>query len=57
MCQGQDTIGPRLTVIRDVTAIEVWSWAPLVVLTLVLGLYPGAVLELTEPAVHLLVGR
>ncbi len=57
MCQGQDTIGPRLTAVRDITAIEVWSWAPLVVLTLVLGLYPGAVLDLTEPAVHLLVGR
>ena len=57
ICQGQDTIGPRLGVVRDVTAIEVWSWAPLVALTLVLGLYPGAVLDVTEPAVHLLVGR
>ncbi|MEQ7007103.1 NADH-quinone oxidoreductase subunit M [Actinopolymorpha sp. B17G11] len=61
ICQGSDTIGPSLVqngaALRDVTAIEVWSWAPLVALTLVLGLYPGAVLAVTEPAVTLLVGR
>jgi NADH-quinone oxidoreductase subunit M len=61
MCQGTDTIGPTLvqngSALRDITAIEVWSWAPLVALTLVLGLYPGAVLAVTEPAVTLLVGR
>jgi NADH-quinone oxidoreductase subunit M len=61
MCQGSDTIGPTLVqnggVLRDVTAVEVWSWAPLVALTLVLGLFPGAVLAVTEPAVALLVGK
>ncbi|WP_020578354.1 complex I subunit 4 family protein [Actinopolymorpha alba] len=57
MCQGEDTIGPRLSVVRDVTAIEVWTWAPLVALTIALGLYPKAVLALTTPAVELLVGR
>lgn len=55
LCQGSDRAAS--STVRDVTAIEVWSWAPLVALTLVLGLYPRAVLALTEPAVHLLVGR
>jgi NADH-quinone oxidoreductase subunit M len=56
LCQGQDPGPTASSTVRDVTAIEVWSWAPLVALTLVLGLYPRAVLALTEPAVHLLVG-
>ncbi|GAA5008204.1 complex I subunit 4 family protein [Actinopolymorpha pittospori] len=57
LCQGADTIGPSLAVARDVTAVEVVAWAPLVLLTLVLGLYPRAVLAITEPAVQVLVGR
>ncbi|GAA2760623.1 complex I subunit 4 family protein [Actinopolymorpha rutila] len=56
MCQGTDTIGPSLLSVRDVTAVEVVAWAPLVALTVVLGLYPGAVLTVTDPAVRFLVG-
>ncbi len=63
ICQGTDTIGPRLvatghgSALRDVTTVEVWSWAPLVALILVLGLWPGTLLVVTEPAVAVLVGR
>ncbi len=53
MCQGQDTLGAR----QDVTAIELGAWVPLVALTIVLGLYPKAILVVTDPAVQLLVGR
>ncbi len=56
MCQGADTIGASLLTVRDVTAVEVVAWAPLVALTVVLGLYPGAVLSVTDPAVRFLVG-
>ena len=37
--------------IRDVNAWEVLAWAPLVALVVVLGLVPGVLLGLTDPAV------
>ncbi|HMA46616.1 MAG TPA: NADH-quinone oxidoreductase subunit M, partial [Frankiaceae bacterium] len=41
---------------RDVGAVELLAWAPLVVLTVVLGLYPRLVLGVTHDAVRALVG-
>ena len=52
VCQGDDTIGPRIAVLGDVTAHEVVCWGPLIALTLVLGLWPGLVLTLVDPAVQ-----
>jgi NADH-quinone oxidoreductase subunit M len=56
LCQGDDAIGVRLGGVADVTRAEVVTWAPLVVLTIVLGLYPGAILSVTDPAVHAVMG-
>ncbi|MEY7975613.1 NuoM family protein [Streptomyces pilosus] len=53
VCMGaapQDA--PRLT---DVRAYEVAAWTPLVVLTVVAGLWPKALLGLTDPAVQQLL--
>jgi NADH-quinone oxidoreductase subunit M len=55
VCQGEDTIGPRLAVLGDVTPHEVACWGPLVALTLLLGLWPGLVLTLVDPAVQALL--
>jgi NADH-quinone oxidoreductase subunit M len=44
--------GPRLT---DVRAYEFAAWTPLVVLTVVAGLWPKALLGLTDPAVQQLL--
>lgn len=49
ICQGADVIGPRLSVLGDVTGIEAASWAPLVALIVLLGLWPALVLELVDP--------
>jgi NADH-quinone oxidoreductase subunit M len=46
---------PKLADIRDVTALELLVFVPLVVATLVLGIYPSFVLDLTAPAVDALV--
>jgi NADH-quinone oxidoreductase subunit M len=56
VCQGRDEIGPRLPVLGDVTGHEVTAWGPLVALTLVLGVWPGLVLTMTDPAVQALLG-
>jgi NADH-quinone oxidoreductase subunit M len=40
----------------DVVALEWWAWAPLLVLTLVAGLYPKIVLGVTNEAVGVLLG-
>jgi NADH-quinone oxidoreductase subunit M len=40
----------------DVVALEWWAWAPLLVLTLVAGLYPKIVLGVTDEAVSVLLG-
>lgn len=40
----------------DVGALELAAWAPLLVLTLVLGLYPRLVLGITDTAVRTLLG-
>ncbi len=46
---------PDAPVAPDVTPVEWLAWAPLAVLAVVLGLYPALVLDLTKPAVALLV--
>ncbi len=48
-----DGSGPA---VRDVTAIEATAWLPLAALTLLLGLLPGLLLGLTDPAVQSLLG-
>jgi NADH-quinone oxidoreductase subunit M len=50
--QGDGT-GPP---VGDVTAVEATAWLPLAALTLLLGLVPGLLLGLTDPAVQLLLG-
>jgi NADH-quinone oxidoreductase subunit M len=52
VCQGEDTIGPNLPVLGDVTRHEVASWAPLVALIVLLGLWPGLVLALVDPVMQ-----
>ncbi|WP_214409835.1 complex I subunit 4 family protein [Sphaerisporangium fuscum] len=42
--------------LRDLTAYELAAWAPLVVLTLALGLWPKALLAVTDPAVQAFLG-
>jgi NADH-quinone oxidoreductase subunit M len=53
LCQGSSEHTAR----QDVTAIELGAWVPLVALTILLGLYPKAILAITDPAVQLLVGK
>jgi NADH-quinone oxidoreductase subunit M len=52
VAQG-DGSGPP---VGDVDAVEAVSWLPLAALALVLGLLPGVLLRLTDPAVHQLLG-
>ncbi len=40
----------------DVTIVEAGAWAPLVVAVLILGLWPAALLQLTDPAVQAILG-
>ncbi|MFC6079723.1 complex I subunit 4 family protein [Sphaerisporangium aureirubrum] len=42
--------------VQDVTAYELAAWTPLVVLILAFGLWPKALLALTDPAVRALLG-
>jgi NADH-quinone oxidoreductase subunit M len=49
----EDTHLPVLDAARD----EVAVWAPLVLAALVLGLWPGFLLRITDPAVHALIGQ
>jgi NADH-quinone oxidoreductase subunit M len=48
----QDTPQPRLA---DVRTYEFAAWTPLVVLTVVAGLWPRTLLGLTDPAVQQLL--
>ncbi|HEU4675934.1 MAG TPA: NADH-quinone oxidoreductase subunit M [Motilibacteraceae bacterium] len=50
---GHDGHLPVLDAARD----EVAVWAPLVLAALVLGLWPGFLLRITDPAVHALLGQ
>jgi NADH-quinone oxidoreductase subunit M len=56
VCWPGDAPAARPVVLGDVTAVEAVTWLPLAALVLVLGLWPGLVLEVTDPAVGLLLG-
>ena len=42
--------------LRDATTHELLVWSPVVALVVVLGLWPGWLLQATDPVVHLLLG-
>ncbi|MGW0658033.1 complex I subunit 4 family protein [Streptodolium elevatio] len=46
----------RVEPLADVGRVEVAAWGPLVVLTVVAGLWPASVLAVTDPAVRALLG-
>ncbi|GGG61763.1 NADH-quinone oxidoreductase subunit M [Salipiger pallidus] len=50
-----DLIKESLKTIQDMTPRERWIFAPLVVMTLWLGVYPSAALDITGPAVEALL--
>jgi len=57
VCQPGDEPPPvKPVLLGDVTALEATAWVPLAALTVVLGLWPGLLLELTDPAVGRLFG-
>ena len=52
-----DLIKESLKSITDMSARERWIFAPLVVMTILLGVYPAPVLDITGPAVAALVAN
>jgi NADH-quinone oxidoreductase subunit M len=52
-----DLIKESLKSITDMTTRERWIFAPLVVMTILLGVYPAPVLDITGPAVAALVAN
>jgi NADH-quinone oxidoreductase subunit M len=50
-----DMIKESLKGITDMTAREKWIFAPLIFMTILLGIYPALVLDITGPAVSGLV--
>ncbi len=50
-----DLIKESLKAITDMTAREKWIFAPLVVMTILLGVYPDLVLDITGPSVEALL--
>ncbi|AXI46094.1 NADH-quinone oxidoreductase subunit M [Sulfitobacter sp. SK012] len=52
-----DLIKESLKGITDMTSREKWIFAPLVVMTLLLGVYPALVLDITGPSVAALVNN
>jgi NADH-quinone oxidoreductase subunit M len=50
-----DLIKESLKAITDMNAREKWIFAPLVVMTLLLGVYPSLVLDVISPSVAALV--
>jgi NADH-quinone oxidoreductase subunit M len=48
--------GLRFGRLRDVTSYELAAWTPLIVLTVALGLWPKALLAVTDPAVQAFLG-
>ncbi|MEO3807858.1 NADH-quinone oxidoreductase subunit M [Sphaerisporangium sp. B11E5] len=53
---GPDATAREHPAVPDVTAYELAAWTPLVVLILALGLWPKALLAVTDPAVRALLG-
>ncbi|RYH03265.1 NADH-quinone oxidoreductase subunit M [Salipiger sp. IMCC34102] len=52
-----DLIKESLRSIKDMTARERWIFAPLVAMTLLLGVYPSLVTDITGPSVEALIGQ
>ena len=52
-----DLIKESLKTIKDMTSRERWIFAPLVVMTLLLGVYPALVLDVIGPSVEALVSN
>ncbi|MEV0583090.1 NADH-quinone oxidoreductase subunit M [Nonomuraea sp. NPDC050310] len=50
--RGKGWVGP----LKDIQPYELAAWSPLIVLTLVFGLWPKALLSVTTPAVQALLG-
>jgi NADH-quinone oxidoreductase subunit M len=48
-------VKPSLQTIQDLTAREIALLAPLVIITIVLGVYPKPVFDVTSPAVAKLI--
>jgi NADH-quinone oxidoreductase subunit M len=55
VCQAGPPPAARPVILGDVTAVEATAWAPLIALTVLLGVWPGLLLELTNPAVGFMV--
>jgi NADH-quinone oxidoreductase subunit M len=53
---SQVVVGAGNARMRDVTSYELAAWVPLVGLILLFGLWPKALLSLTDPVVHTLLG-
>ncbi len=51
-----DLIKESLKSITDLTTREKWIFAPLVVMTILLGVYPSLVIDITGPSVEALLG-
>ena len=56
VCQGPVDAAGRGRTTPDLRPVEVATWSPLVVLVVLLGLWPGLLLGLTDPAVGVLLG-
>ena len=52
-----DLIKESLKTIQDITPRERWLFAPLVVMTLLLGVYPSLVTDIIGPSVEALIGQ
>jgi NADH-quinone oxidoreductase subunit M len=55
VCQGPVEDARRLPTTPDVVRVEALAWSPLVVLVVLLGVWPGLLLGLTDPAVSSLL--
>lgn len=56
VCMGERDTASAAPALADVRGYEFAAWTPLVVLTVLAGLWPAALLGLTDPAVRTLLG-
>jgi len=52
-----EMVNPKLQSITDMNTREILTFAPLVVMTLVLGIYPALAIDVSQPAVEALVSQ
>ncbi len=55
--QGTTSRRWREALLRDATPLELAVWAPVVLLVVILGFWPGLLLEATDPVVRTIAGR